>query len=456
MIEMLPEEILLEIFGFYRLNAIKQSRGRPWKWHRLAQVCRIWRYVLTASSRRLGLQILCTSRTPIEPILDSWPTLPLVIRYNGPKSKTMPDNIIAALRRRDRVCEIDLVLPYALMVSIVKLIQEPFQALECIRLSVKPASKLPMLIFDEALLGGSAPRLKEIRLDGTAFPFPSMQQILSSTTGNLVQLCLSELPDTGYCTPDALVTSLSTLVRLEQLTVDFHSPNYLPQSRECPPHERIILPSLSILFYHGASEYLDQFAAQVDFPALTYLSIELFHTFNFLIPRFCEFISRVDALKSPTEAMLTSSLGFAALSFVQRGEHGRASGEISLGVICERLGWQLSSMTQILNHLSPLLSSVDSLTINKPYKMPLMGGVESTRWLGSFRPFTHVRTIHVFDLFVADIVDALAKDDMETGVLPELARLYLKGYRKSPSVVKAAKRFVAARRQTGRTVSLFN
>jgi hypothetical protein len=45
---------------------------------------------------------------------------------------------------------------------------------------------------------------------------------------------------------------------------------------------------------------------------------------------------------------------------------------------------------------------------------------------------------------------------METGVLPELARLYLKGYRKSPSVVKAAKQFVAARRQTGRTVSLFN
>lgn len=455
MIEMLPEDVLLEIFGFYRLNAMKQSRGNPWKWHRLAQVCRRWRYVLTTSPRRLGLQILCNSRTPIEPILDSWPTLPIVVRYNGPKSKTMPDNIIAALRRRDRVCEIDLVLQSTLMVSIVKLIQEPFQALECIRLTVKTALSLPMLA-PEALLGGSAPRLREIRLDGIGFPFPSMQQLLSSTTGNLVQLCLSDLPDTGDCTPDALVTSLSTLVRLVQLTVDFHSPNSPPQSRECPPHQRVVLPSLSTLSYRGASEYLDQFAAQVDFPALTYLNIELFNTFFFLIPRLCEFISRVDALKSPTEVMLTPSLGFAALSFVQRGEPGRASGEISLDVLCDRLSWQLSSMTEILNHLSPLLSSVDLLTINKPYKMPSGGDVESTRWQGIFRPFTHVRTIHVFNQFVPGIADALAKEDMATGVLPELARLYLKGYRKSPSVVKAAKQFVAARRHAGRTVSLFN
>jgi hypothetical protein len=434
---------------------MKQSRGRPWKWYRLAHVCRRWRYVLTASPRRLGLQILCKSRTPIEPILDSWPTLPLVVRYKAPKSKTLPDNIIAALRRRDRVREIDLVLQYPLMVSIVRLIQEPFQALECIRLTVKTALRLPMLV-PEALLGGSAPRLREVKLEGIVFPFPSMRQLLSSTTGNLVQLCLSELPDTGYCTPDALVTSLSTLVRLVQLTVEFHSPNSPPQSRACPPHQRVILPSLSILSYHGASEYLDQFAAQVDFPALTDVNIELFNTFIFLIPRFCEFISRVDTLKSPTEVMLTPSLGFAALSFVQRGEHGRASGEISLGVSCDRLDWQLSFVTEILNHLSPLLSSVDSLTINKPYKMPFGEGVESTQWLGIFRPFTHVRTIHVFDRIVPDIVDALATEDMATGVLPELTRLYLKGYRKSPSVVKAAEQFVAARRQAGRTVSLFN
>ena len=124
MIEMLHEDILLEIFDFYRLNAIKRSRGRPWKWYPLARVCRRWRYVLTASPSRLGLQIFCKPRAPIEHILDSWPTLPLVIRYKYPKSKSLPDNIISALRRPGRVREIDLFLPWSLMQSTIEMIQD--------------------------------------------------------------------------------------------------------------------------------------------------------------------------------------------------------------------------------------------------------------------------------------------------------------------------------------------
>ncbi|KAH9958063.1 hypothetical protein BC827DRAFT_624632 [Russula dissimulans] len=55
-IEMLPENTLLEIFDFYRLNAMKVSYKRelPWKWPRLARVCRKWRQVLSMSPRRLA------------------------------------------------------------------------------------------------------------------------------------------------------------------------------------------------------------------------------------------------------------------------------------------------------------------------------------------------------------------------------------------------------------------
>src|SRR5229473_1113284 len=35
-IEMLPEDILLKIFDFYRLNDMELLWGRPWKWHHLA------------------------------------------------------------------------------------------------------------------------------------------------------------------------------------------------------------------------------------------------------------------------------------------------------------------------------------------------------------------------------------------------------------------------------------
>jgi len=80
--------------------------------------------------------------------------------------------------------------------------------------------------------------------------------------------------------------------------------------------------------------------------------------------------------------------------------------------------------------------------------------VDPTQWLELFQLFTHVREIHVFEQLVPDIVHALSMETMDIGVLPELASLSLNGYRKSPSVAKAAEEFVATRRVSGRAVSL--
>jgi hypothetical protein len=35
---MIPEDILLVMFDFYRLDTIERSHGEPRKWHRLAHV----------------------------------------------------------------------------------------------------------------------------------------------------------------------------------------------------------------------------------------------------------------------------------------------------------------------------------------------------------------------------------------------------------------------------------
>jgi hypothetical protein len=342
------------------------------------------------------------------------------------------------------------------MELIAPVIQEPFPALEYIRITVMNATRPPGLLSGP-FLGGSAPRLKEIKLHGVAFPFPTIRQVLSSAPNNLVQLCLSNVPNVGYFSPDALAFSLSTLVQLTQLNIDFHSPYSRPPSKSCPPPQHVTLPSLSTLNFHGASEYLEEFVAQVDFPALTFINIEFFSQLIFQIPQFCHFISRVNALKSPTEVMVTPSAELVTLFFIQQGERRAVLGECFLGTTCEELDWQVSFVTQVLRHYSPLLSSVDSLTINKPLKMPRgEGHVEAIQWLELFQPFTHVRTLHVFEQLVPDIVDALVAENTVAGVLPELSRLYLKGYRDSPSVAKAAGKFVAARRHSGRTVYLFN
>jgi hypothetical protein len=169
------------------------------------------------------LRILCESGAPIESILASWPTLPLVAKFNAVrKSKTFPGTSWLALRRPDRLCEIDLHVTSSMLASIVEVTQKPCQALESIRITVEALTG-PSILVRNAFLGGSAPHLREIKLDGIAFPFPSIQQVLLSTN-NLVELHLGHIPNDAYFSPNDLVTGLSTLLQLKRLTVDFHSP----------------------------------------------------------------------------------------------------------------------------------------------------------------------------------------------------------------------------------------
>jgi len=85
---------------------------------------------------------------------------------------------------------------------IVEAIQEPFQALKSIRVTVRDATRPPILVRN-AFLGGSSPDLREIKLDGIAFPFPAIRQALLSNN-NLVELHLSNVPNEVYFSPDQL------------------------------------------------------------------------------------------------------------------------------------------------------------------------------------------------------------------------------------------------------------
>ncbi|KAF8472233.1 hypothetical protein DFH94DRAFT_192685 [Russula ochroleuca] len=220
-IKRLSEDTLLEIFDFYRLDEkswlLLWERQRPWKWHRLAHVCQKWRHVIFTSPRRLDLRILCNSGAPVRSILKSWPTLPLVVRFHASRtSESMPRNVMVALRYPDRLCEIDLDVTSSMTGSIVESIQKPCQALESIRITVKDATG-PSILARNAFLGGSAPHLRKVKLDGIAFPFPEIRQVLLSTN-NLVELHLSNIPDDVYFSPDDLVTGLFILVQLKRLT----------------------------------------------------------------------------------------------------------------------------------------------------------------------------------------------------------------------------------------------
>ncbi|KAI0272997.1 hypothetical protein BGY98DRAFT_143051 [Russula aff. rugulosa BPL654] len=231
-IKMVPEDILLEIFDFYRHWAIKQNQERPWEWQwrrlarewewrRLAQVCRKWRYVISLSPRRLDLRILCEYGSPIENVLYSWPTLPVVIRHNAVGSVwtylLMPRNIMVALRHPDRLCEVNLSgVPSSWTGPIVEMLLKPCQALERIRITVKNATE-PSILIQDAFLGGTAPHLREIELDGISFPFVEIRRVLSSTD-NLNELHLFKIPHAAYFSPDELYDTSTPSIHYSPLS----------------------------------------------------------------------------------------------------------------------------------------------------------------------------------------------------------------------------------------------
>ena len=410
------------------------------------------------SPRRLGLRILCKNGAPIGGILRSWPTLPLVVRFDldaSWKSKNLPRNIVVALRRPDRVCKLDFDVTSSMAESIVEVIQKPYQALESIGITVKDTTRSSIPVHN-AFLGGSSPHLREIKLDGIAFPFPAIRQVLLSTN-NLVELHLSKIPNDVYFSPDDLVTGLSTLVRLERLTVGFicHASHAPPSMTR--PRQRTILPSLQFLNFHGAIEYLEEFVAQIDVHSFCKMFVKLFNEIFFEIPQFCQFVPRLNDLESPTSRVyVTLSADSVGIVFLP----DRSSpANFSLGTTCRRLDWQLSFATQITTQLSPLLSSVHELTIVAGSNIGTAAGeedVDSTQWLELFQPFTHVTRVTVWKREVAPgIVQALLTEDpLAVGVLPELTELHLDGIRRKPIAMKAAEKFVASRRLSGRTVHL--
>ncbi len=472
-IEMLPEEILLEIFDLYRLDAVKQSGGRLWKWYCLAHVCKKWRRVISTSPRRLDLQILCEYGALVESILDAWPTLPFVVRYNSSKSRSLSKDIIVALRRPDRVCEIDFVLSSSLIGLIIPVIQEPFPGLERIRITVEDTWGSPLLVRG-SFLGGSSPLVREINLDGIGFTFPAIRQVLSSTN-NLVKLQLSNIHNGIYFSPVELANALSTLIHLESLVIGFHSPASRPPQPEPPPstmtrrprtteHSTFTLSSLTHLDFHGNREYLEELVSQIDLPSLCKLTIKLFNQILFETRSFCQFTPPLKAFEPPAWVFITHTVESVNVMFVQACKP--LNGNCCFKTSCRRLDLQLSFVIQVTTQLSPFfLSSVQSLIIEKTLGVHMPTGVEdvdSARWLKLFRPFSHVTRVHVRERrFVPGIVQALAMEEeganenvVAAGVLPELNSLYLDGYRDSPSVVKGAEQFVSSRRLAGRPVRL--
>ena len=271
-IDILPDDALLEIFSFY-------LTGNPntGAWRTLVHVCQRWRGLVLASPRHLDIRVVCTARTRVEEFLAAWSTIPLLVLRDSELSRwECADNIVAALRHKTCVCQIELNshsrYSRFLLRRIAEVMQEPFPALT--HLGIRSSDDAEAAVaFPDDFLGGSAPSLRSCSLRSIAFP--GIWKLLL-TADRLVNLCLERVPSCTYISSEAMVNFLSALSHLKSFTLRFQSPRPRESVQFRPPETRIVIPSLTYFWVHGDCEYIEDLCSRIDIPLLDFFRFTFF------------------------------------------------------------------------------------------------------------------------------------------------------------------------------------
>ena len=465
LINVLPDEVLLHVFRFYRANSLDPVNG-TWGWQRLVHVCRAWRRTILESQNALDLRLLCTERTPVRKTMGIWPLLPIIIEYRHvpsaiSQSATSEDlgDLVAALRHHARVCRITLSLTGPLMGTIISAMRQPCPMLTYLRVQLcgdaAPAPALP-----DGFLGGLAPRLEKIRLEGIRFP--SLPKFLLGASG-LVELRLDKIPDTWDISPQTLSRCLSTLPKLRSLSIEFQyrqSPPPEPTLRHSPPPMRSVLPALAILFYKGESEYFEDLVSKIDAPRLSYAFIKFFNQLIFDIVELPRFISRTEKLRTLNRAEAFFDGQAVGIGFYR--PETTVPRNLTVRIACNPSDWQLSSLAQLCNQSLSLLSRVEQLDIRDCHsREPHLQ--EMAQWVDLLHPFTAVESLRIpreLGTRIAPVLCELA-EPRAAEVLPALNSLIFEELEplsssssESGSLQQAIDGFVAARKRSDHPVDV--
>src|SRR5712671_178617 len=445
-IDNLPDNVLLEVFYFYKSGYMVFRQFVMWDWQELAQVCRRWRSIIFASPQRLGLHVICDATTPTRTSLNIWPPFPIAVCYpkrvrhrvftfSGRVHKEEElENVIAALENHDRITSILLTDWSGLALKrFVEVMLQPFVALTYLHLH---SVKKPTLVLPEAFLGGSASRLRSFDLHGIAFP--SLPNFIFSS--NLVYLSLDKIPTSGYISPEAIAAFLAPLSNLKTFFIGFSSPRPRPSHPIPPPLARVVLPALTSLSFQGVSEYLEDLISRIDTPALDSVDIHFFMDLDFHTPQLnqliSEMISRVERFGRPNSAALLFGETTVEIE-IQSGDQAF----LSFAIHCDRLDYQVSSMTQVCRKLSPYLSFVEKLDMMPlpETALALQNDMDSTQWLELFHPFIAIQSLCVTKKLVPLVAPALQDltGDGAKEIFPALSDLHLDGLEPSGSLREA-------------------
>ncbi|KAH9010019.1 hypothetical protein EDB85DRAFT_2162018 [Lactarius pseudohatsudake] len=451
-INTLNNDVLLEVFDFYRLYNTTDESDLGWSierwWYKPVHVCRTWRHLILRSPIRLDLHLVCTYGIPVEAMISHSPSLPLIIYYPrilGEITAADEESALFALQQRGRVRRIHVVAPTAVLCNIVKAMEGEFAVLE--RLVIRPQTESRVgLVLPEKL---QAPLLHHLTLSNITLPTGS--RLLRDAEG-LITLALLDLPATAEFHPEHLVAQLSAMSHLEMMTVHFYTviPNRKVRNAQAI---HITLPRLKLLILRGCSAYLEGILSRLSAPHLATLSIEFFNQLTFDLRRLLQFVRATGEIR----------FRFARIHFEKEFVSVIVDPELEragtypflVQVNCRPLDWQAACATQICDTLAPLLASVDSLTLgfHKDGSASWKDEIDHEKWHGLLRTFAGVTSLQLTGGLAGDLFGFLQLDEVEPplDLLPGLEELVSRGW---GHIDNAFASFISARQSAGRPIRL--
>jgi hypothetical protein len=355
------------------------------------------------------------------------PPLPLIIDHddeNDDLTAEDEEGIMLALQHRNRVRFINLRMPVPSLQKLVTAMDGEFPTLEL--LIIEPPEKQNARLSLPPTF--EAPQLRHLWLD--YFTSPIGSPFLTSAVG-LVTLFLPRNHTSTYVQPEHFLQAISLLPHLERLEIGFISPvsnsEIEGQLSHSPITTQVTLPNLHRFMFWGNSGYLETLLPHMVTPLLQVLVVNFFNQLSFSVPRLSQFILTAEYIRS----------SFARLLFYHEGVYMDLDNSLAAGparltsfhanIPCRHLDWQVSSVTQILNDLRPLSSSVGELILD--YREHVLSSemhneVHPTLWhqfLGSFR---NVEILRVHKGLVGEVSRSLRfNGEQPLELLPGLKEL---------------------------------
>jgi hypothetical protein len=456
----LPDEVILEMFDFYRQGI--EPYDHHWKekyaWLNLAHVCRNWRAVVFASSSRLGLSITVGPEKPghIKTILSG--PLPILIDY-----KCMYRDITnsalwrmrSALHIRDRVHGISFEGTKANFDKFFKVTNCAFPELESLVLQ---------------FIYGDEPRLPDTFLRGPDLSELSLRRLLlsdvslASITGFLLSATaltdLSLLIDTAFGpSPEtSLLACFQGMPFLRSLNLYISSS---PSDSDSPsqastPKFIVPLSTLTFFSYIGHSKFLEDLVAGISAPSLREVNIECIDAVWPTTVHLRRFINEIE------EYYHTIYVAFLKwdfhLSLLTQLEHiGHCKPCIDLGPVRRDSPESIILMSGVL---STGLATVEELhvTFDKTDVDVWEGFIPWGRFLKQLPGVKALRTKGASSSCIARILQEQEKHG-DLAFLPALEEIDLgeapSHESESGSLQEIFRPFISSRKQAGRPVKVF-